>query len=270
MLRPLQEAAAEEGAAQGLSPCYVLLDGHLAALLLLGDSPRREAAAAVQQLQRQGLVCAMLTGDCAAAAQAVAAQVGLPAASTHSTLLPQDKLQLLQQYRRHCGAVAHVGDGINDAPALANADVGIAMGLAGSALAIEAADVALFSNDLGSLPFAVALGRRVAWVTVFNITFAILIKAIVLGLAFFGHITLWLSVLADVGSALAVTLHSLTVLRFEPRRLPAGQDWSHQQVHRQQAEAAVCSRAGCVEPGPLAACSCCDGAAVCKAALSSS
>jgi P-type E1-E2 ATPase len=128
----LQAEADAAGIGRGLSPCYVLLDGHLAALLLLGDHARPEAAAAVQELQQQGLACAMMTGDSAAAAAAVAAAMGIPAADTHSNLLPEDKLQLLQQYKRQYKAVAHVGDGINDAPALANADVGIAMGVAGS------------------------------------------------------------------------------------------------------------------------------------------
>jgi Cd2+/Zn2+-exporting ATPase len=123
----------------------------------------------------------MMTGDSAAAAAAVAAAMGIPAADTHSNLLPEDKLQLLQQYKRQYKAVAHVGDGINDAPALANADVGIAMGVAGSALAVEAADVALFSNDLSNVPFAVGLGRRVAWVVTSNIVLAVVVKVAVAG-----------------------------------------------------------------------------------------
>lgn len=245
----------------------MLLDGRLAALLLLGDHARPEAAAAVQELQQQGLACAMMTGDSAAAASAVAAAMGIPAAATHSNLLPEDKLQLLQQYKRQYKAVAHVGDGINDAPALANADVGIAMGAAGSALAVEAADVALFSNDLSNVPFAVGLGRHVAWVVTSNIVFAVVVKVAVLGLAFAGHITLWMSVLADVGSALLVTLHGLTVLRYQASRVPDEQQrpGSERCVGKRQLEMLAASKAAACGDGPVESCS---SAGACKDACS--
>jgi hypothetical protein len=141
--------------------------------------------------------------------------------------------------------------------------VGIAMGVAGSALAIEAADVALFSNDLRNLPFAVELSRRVAWVVAFNIAFALAVKAAVLGLAFTGHITLWISVLADVGSALLVTLHGLAVLRFQAGRAPQRQQLAAECVGR-RGLAAAGGGGGCCEavagggqaaaPGGKAAC----------------
>lgn len=152
-----QQVAERASAAAGTSACYVVVDNTVAGVLLLGDTLRPTAREAVRALNEDcGVRCAMLTGDSASAAAVVAGQVGISPAETHAELLPSDKLQLLQDYAKR-GAVAHVGDGVNDAPALAAAAVGVAMGNGGSALAIEAGDVALFTSNLLGFVLAVKL-----------------------------------------------------------------------------------------------------------------
>ncbi|KIZ00325.1 hypothetical protein MNEG_7640 [Monoraphidium neglectum] len=184
----------------------------------MADGLRPDAASAVEDLRSMGLRLAIMTGDGMGAAMAAAEQLGIEATDTYAELLPADKLEMLGVLRRAAGgALAHVGDGINDAPALAAADVGVAMGAAGAAAAVEAADVALFGSDLAALAFAVRLGRRAAWVVAFNIGFAVAVKVAVLAAAAAGFTSLWLSLLADVGASLAVTLHALSLLRFEGR-----------------------------------------------------
>lgn len=209
--------------ARGASVCFVLVGGVLCGMIVLADRPRGNAAAALAALRHLGVKAAMLTGDTQAAAAAVAEAVGIPPSATHAELLPADKRRVLAEVRAAWGPVAHVGDGVNDAPALAAADVGVAMGASGAALAIEAADVALFTNDLSNLPFAVRLGRRVARVVSTNMALALACKLAVMMLAFMGHMSLWLSVAADVGSLLAVTLHGVSVLGFERSGLPGRQ-----------------------------------------------
>jgi hypothetical protein len=155
-------------------------------------------------------------GDGMGAAVAASEQLGIPVGDVYAELLPRDKLEMLALLRRRAaGALAHVGDGVNDAPALAAADVGVAMGAAGAAAAVEAADVALFGSDLSALAFAVRLGRRAGRVVNVNIAFAVGMKLGVLSAAAAGATSLWLSLLADVGASLAVTLHALSLLRFE-------------------------------------------------------
>jgi soluble P-type ATPase len=205
----------QDWGSKGASTVCVLVDGQLVALLVLCDQLRGDACPAVAELQALGCYTAMLSGDNMAAATAIALELGLEVTQVFAELLPADKLQVLTMLRRGYHTVAHVGDGINDAPALAAADVGVAMGVAGSALAVDTADVALFTNDLRSLVFAVCLGRRVGRVVVANITLACLIKVGVLVAAAAGFASLWLSLLADVGASLIVTLHALTLLQFD-------------------------------------------------------
>ena len=215
----VQAAAAEQliqqWAARGASAVAVVVDSQLAGLLLLSDSLRKDAWEAVMQLHQQGCHCCMLSGDSMAAAMNVGAQLGMEVEDVYAELMPQDKLEMISLLRQRHKVVGHVGDGINDAPALAAADVGVAMGVAGSALAVDAADVALFTNDIRTLAFAVRLGHRVSRVVISNIAFACAIKFGVLVAAAAGHASLWLSLLADVGASLIVTLHALTLLSFE-------------------------------------------------------
>ncbi len=212
---PEEHAFYEAWRDRGRTVVYVGVDGQLAGLHALADSPRPEAAEALGALSRMGLRLTMLTGDNAGVAESVRAQVGLDGAVA-SELLPWDKVQAVEALKAAGGPVAMVGDGINDAPALARADLGVAMGVRGSAAALESADVALLTDDLRRLPEIIALGRRALQVIRHNIIFSLGIKALVLSLAAAGAASLWMAVAADVGSTLAVVLYSLTLLREAP------------------------------------------------------
>jgi len=196
--------------AQGKTVVYLGAGPDLVAVHALWDSLRPEAAPAIAALRAMGLSTHMLTGDNAGAAARVQAQVELD--EVLSELLPADKVSAVSALRAWAWT-AMVGDGINDAPALAGAHVGIAMGARGSALAVESADVALMSDDLRGVPKVLALGRRTLRVIWTNITFALLTKSVVLLLAVAGLATLWMAVAVDVGTTLLVVLYSLTLLR---------------------------------------------------------
>lgn len=159
----------------------------------------------------------MCAGDRITTGEIIAANVGIDSFRVHAELLPRDKLNMVHSYRDRYGHTAHIGDGINDAPALACSDIGIAMGVGGSALAVEAADIALFSNNLQNLPEAIRISQLVKSKLVQNVVFAVSVKFLVLGLAFTGRVSLWLAVLADVGSSLLVVLNGLMILGL-PRR----------------------------------------------------
>ncbi|CAM6093000.1 unnamed protein product [Calypogeia fissa] len=175
----------------------------------VADSVRPEAIEAVASLKKLGMRVVMLTGDSAAAASIVHSQIG--DIEVHSELLPEDKVKLVKELKG-TGVTAMVGDGINDAPALALADIGIAMGVAGSAVAMETADVALMTNDLRKLAVAIKLGRNVRFKIIQNVSLSFLTKLTIIILAAVGYPSLWAAVLADVGTCLVVIFNSMRLL----------------------------------------------------------
>ncbi|MDY0340080.1 MAG: cation-translocating P-type ATPase [Coriobacteriia bacterium] len=177
----------------------------------VADAMRLEATSAVATLAHGGVQhVAMLTGDSPQAAARVAEVTGIT--EVRSRLLPQDKTGAVEELRGRFGAVLLVGDGINDAPALATADIGVAMGAAGSPIAIETADVALMSDDLGGVPRFLELGRRTMRIIRQNIAASIAVKIVFIALAVVGRATLWMAVFADTGIALLVIANSLRLL----------------------------------------------------------
>ncbi|MHB1293704.1 MAG: heavy metal translocating P-type ATPase [Anaerolineae bacterium] len=184
--------------------------------LSVSDALRPGAAQVVKDLRAEGISrVVMLTGDNAAVAQDMATQTGLD--EFRAGLLPADKVQAVVDLEERYGRVAMVGDGVNDAPALAKASVGIAMGAAGTDAALETADVALMGDDLSRLPFAIRLSRRTLRIVRTNIAFALAFKALFLALAVAGVATLWMAVVADTGASLLVTLNGMRMLAFERR-----------------------------------------------------
>lgn len=196
--------------AQGEGYVLLLVDAQPVALLHVNDEVRPQAAAAITALKAQGLRVLMLSGDQAAVVRRVAATLGLDEA--HGALMPDDKLQRLAANQAH-GAVAMVGDGVNDAPALAQADLGIAMGAAGSDTALETAQVALMEDKLEKLPQLFAHARRSMRVLQANIVIALAIKLLFFVLALAGVATLWMAVFADVGASLLVIGNGLRLAR---------------------------------------------------------
>lgn len=184
-----------------------------APLVLIGvaDTIRSTSRAAIAELHQLGVRTVMLTGDNVVTAGAIARQVGIDDA--RGSLLPEDKLAAIEDERAKFGTVGMVGDGINDAPALAKADIGFAMGAAGTDTAIETADVALMDDDLGKLAQFIRLSRKTARILRQNIVVALAIKAVFMILAFAGTATLWMAVFADMGASLLVVFNGLRLLK---------------------------------------------------------
>ena len=177
----------------------------------VADTVRGHSAEAIRDLHALGVVSVMLTGDNRTTARAIADQVGIDDA--RGDLLPEDKLAAIDELIARHGEVGMVGDGINDAPALARASIGFAMGAAGTDTAIETADVALMDDDLRKLPRFIELSRRTSHVLWQNISLALGIKAVFFALALAGQATLWMAVFADMGASLLVVGNGLRLLR---------------------------------------------------------
>lgn len=189
--------------------------GRVLGLISVGDTVRPNAARAVRSLHEAGIkVVVMLSGDNQRTADAVAKKVGIDEA--RGDLLPEDKVEAVKTLRAKHGSVGMVGDGVNDAPAMATATVGIAMGAAGTDAAIETSDIALMKDDLGKIVEAVLIGRRTLGIIRFNISFALGLKALFLGLTLAGYASLWLAILADTGATLLVVANALRLLRSTP------------------------------------------------------
>lgn len=209
---PEIHALAERLEAGGQSVVVIGSEDHVCGLIALSDAVRPEAAAALAGLRRAGVErLVMLTGDNRQTAERIAASVGLD--EVRAELLPEDKVAAIGELVAHHGTVAMVGDGVNDAPAMVKASLGIAMGAAGTDTAIETADLALMSDDLGKLAWLVAHSRRMHAVLRQNITFALGVKAVFTVLAFAGIATLWGAIAADMGASLVVVFNGLRMLK---------------------------------------------------------
>ena len=187
----------------------VAADGSYAGYVLIADTVKDSAQAAVAQLKRSGYITGMLTGDSPETAAAVAEELGLD--MVHAGLLPQQKLEKLQSIRQKTGAVMFVGDGINDAPVLAGADVGCAMG-SGADAAIEAADVVFMTSDPEAIPEALSIAKKTLAVAWQNVVFALAIKFGVMLLGLAGFASMWLAVFADSGVAMLCVINSIRML----------------------------------------------------------
>ncbi|MGH8388957.1 MAG: heavy metal translocating P-type ATPase [Pseudomonas sp.] len=196
---------------QGKSVVLLLDQSGPLALFAVADTVKESSREAIGQLHELGVKTLMLTGDNVHTAQAIAAQVGIDQA--RGDLLPTDKLQAIEELYAQGHRVGMVGDGINDAPALARSEIGFAMAAAGTDTAIETADVALMGDDLRKIPTFIRLSRQTSSILKQNIALALVIKAIFLGVTFAGLATMWMAVFADMGVSLLVVFNGLRLLR---------------------------------------------------------
>jgi Cd2+/Zn2+-exporting ATPase len=195
----------------GSTTTLLASDTAVLAICAVADTVRPTSLAALAELRALGVTPVMLTGDNVTTAQAIAASVGIT--EVHANLLPEDKLTAIKEVQSRLGVTAMAGDGINDAPALAQADIGFAMGGAGTHTAMEAADVVIMNDDLQRLPETLRLSRITQRVLRQNIAIALGIKAVFLVLAIAGNATMWMAVFADMGASLLVVLNGLRLLR---------------------------------------------------------
>lgn len=209
-LEPVEEIAARLER-DGKTLVFLSEDNRLAGLIAVSDALRPQSAGAVAALKRMGIKTVMLTGDNAETARTVAAAAGID--DYRALLLPEDKVRAVDDIGQSYGLVAMVGDGVNDAPAMAAASVGIAMGAAGTDVAIETGDIALMADDLSKLPYIFDLSRRTVATIMFNITAALVIVAVLVPLALLGWVQLVPGLLINEFGAILIILNGLRLLR---------------------------------------------------------
>jgi Cd2+/Zn2+-exporting ATPase len=208
---PELEALLAEHEKSGHTVTVLMSDNEALAIFAVADTIKESSKEAIAQLKALGITPVMLTGDNAATAAAIAHEAGIGEA--RGNLLPEDKLAAIQALQKQYGATGMTGDGINDAPALAQADIGFAMGAAGTDTAMEAADVVVMNDDLRRIATTVELSKKTFHVLWQNITIALSIKAVFFVLAVFGSATMWMAVFADMGASLLVVANGLRLLR---------------------------------------------------------
>lgn len=215
----IQSAVAEEISrlqSEGKTVMVAGVESRVLALIAVADEVRESSREVVSRLHELGIEkTIMLTGDNKGTADAIGSQAGV--SDIESDLLPEDKLNFIKDLQKNHGKVAMVGDGINDAPALAAATVGVAMGGAGTDTALETADIALMADDLKKLPFTIKLSRKTLAIIKQNIAFSIGVKLLALLLVIPGWLTLWIAIFADMGATLIVTLNGLRLLRVKDK-----------------------------------------------------
>ena len=211
------EARLAEHEQQGRTVTLLASETEVLAVVAVADRIKPTSKQAVQELLALGVTPVMLTGDNATTARAIGQQVGID--EVRGPLLPEEKLSAIQELQATRGMTAMTGDGINDAPALAKADIGFAMGGAGTHTAMEAADIVVMNDDLRRLPETIRLSKRAHAVLVQNISLALGIKAVFLVLALFGNASMWMAVFADMGASLLVVFNGLRLLRPERNEL---------------------------------------------------
>lgn len=207
---PATEALLQKLEAEGKTAIVIFTDSGPLAIIAVADTVRQSSRQAIAELHALGVRTLMLTGDNDVTAQAIARSVGID--NARGNMLPEDKLAVINSEVAKDVHVGMVGDGVNDAPALAKASIGFAMGAAGSDTALETADVALMNDDLRKIPEFIRISRNASRILKQNILIALSIKAVFLGLAIAGMATLWMAVFADMGASLIVVFNGLRLL----------------------------------------------------------
>lgn len=204
-------SAFDEMHVAGATPVFVAFDGEVVAALSVADRPRERVAEALREIRAAGVShLAMLTGDDESTAQVIAAELGID--HVYAELLPEAKTQVIERIRREHGSTAMVGDGVNDAPALATADVGIALGAAGSDVALETADLVVMGEELGGIAHALRLSRRARVIVRQNLVFSVSVMVVLVALALTGTIGLTAGVIGHEGSTVIVVFNGLRLL----------------------------------------------------------